>query len=355
MRFYDIQLGQGKTSLHYTSHPSGPTGPKDPGALQVEFDIPQVPFHNTNTQGWLRIWGISLQDIAQSRNFNAAVLGMPGAPVVTKGGMGKGLPLANPNQAGTLVQATIFQAFGNWIGTNMTLDLQFMPGQGLVPPQFGLGPPPRNFSISWKANTALSDAIKQTLNAAFPGVKTSINISQNLTLPNDETGFNGNFSQFAEYVNDISRHINNDRNYLGVSITWPSDTIVVSDGTQPPPVKNIAFTDLIGQPTWILPNMIQVNTVMRGDLSIGDQITLPPSQVTTTSQSFSQFRQGSAFQGTFIIQRIRHIGNFRSPDGTSWITTIEAVNIPQPAQPTPSGTVSIENLNITGPSGEIVH
>lgn len=64
---------------------------------------------------------------------------------------------------------------------------------------------------------------------------------------------------------------------------------------------------------------------MRGDLNVSDIVKLPPGQVTTQAQSFSQFRQASAIQGTFMIQKIRHVGNFRQPQGAAWGTDIFAV------------------------------
>jgi hypothetical protein len=37
----------------------------------------------------------------------------------------KGLPLANPAQAGVILEDTIFQGYGNWIGVEQYLDLVF--------------------------------------------------------------------------------------------------------------------------------------------------------------------------------------------------------------------------------------
>jgi hypothetical protein len=310
--------------------------------------------HYTNTQGWLRICGISLQDISQARNFNPATGGGLGANVVIKGGMGKGLPLANPSQARTLITATVMQAYGNWIGTSQTLEFQFLPGGSLIPAPIGLDRPPVNLSFNWPMGMPLADAIKQSLAAGYPNAKVKIQISPNLKLSNDEFGFYGNFNQFSEYLFDISKKINTDMNYPGVTVALLSDgSLLVSDNTQPPTPKQINFTDLVGQPTWIGQNEIQITTVMGGDLNISDIITLPPGQVTTTPQSSSQFRQGSIFTGNFLIKALRHLGNFRSPDGTAWVTTINALaelsnNTPPtpPVPQIPAGNVTIEDLQI---------
>jgi hypothetical protein len=50
---------------------------------------------------------------------------------------------------------------------------------------------------------------------------------------------------------------------------------VVFDKTYQPSSIAIQFTDLIGQPTWIEPNTMQVKTVMRADLQVGSIITMP--------------------------------------------------------------------------------
>ena len=41
--------------------------------------------------------------------------------------MAAGLPLANPAQSGVFVQGQVYQAYGNWIGENMSLTLEIVP------------------------------------------------------------------------------------------------------------------------------------------------------------------------------------------------------------------------------------
>jgi hypothetical protein len=52
---------------------------------------------------------------------------------------------------------------------------------------------------------------------------------------------------------------------------------------------------------------------------------LPKAQVTTTAQSYPAYRNNLVFQGSFLVTRVRHVGNFRDPDAASWVTTIDAV------------------------------
>lgn len=305
MRFYRIEIG----GTVYTSLVNGQT---DPGALNVEFDIPVSTMSAPLGSAFIRVWGVALQTLAQSNNLN-------NQQIKVFGGMAKGLPLANPAQQGLLVQGTIFPAFGNWEGTDMTLDMYVVAPFGA--PSI---PAAKNIVHNWQQGQPLANAIKSTLGVAFPGFKLNINISPNLVQSFTDTGFYQTLEQYGTYIRQISKSILGASEYPGVLISSNGETINVSDGTQASSgPKQIQFQDMVGQPTWIAPNIINVKTVMRGDLKILDQVKLPPSLATTTAASAPQFRSNSAFQGTFQVNTLRHLGNFRQPDARSWVTTMD--------------------------------
>lgn len=309
MRYYRIEIGNtdGSSFAVYTSYVDGST---DPGALQIELDIPVAPYATPLGGALVRIWGVALTVISQASDFN-------GKSIKVFGGMQKGLPLANPAQSGLLVSGTIFQAFGNWIGTNQTVDFVIVTdGASAATPQ--------NVVINWKKGTKLSDAVASTLSTAAPSLGRNISISPDLVLNADETGFFQSITQFAQYVKKVSADIVGGT-YQGVDIVLRESTFSVYDGTTPTPPVQISFNDLIGQPTWIEPLTIQLNCVMRADLSVGDYVKMPQALVTTTQQSLSQYRDSSVFQGVFQIVLIRHVGSFRQPDASAWITTINAI------------------------------
>lgn len=315
MRYYHIQVtdpASGKVLKDYNSYVNGQT---DPGALNVEMDIQVAPYDTPVGGSFVRVWGIPLTDIGQAADLNFK-------NIAVYGGMQAGLPLANPAQAGLLVSGSVMQAFGNWRDVDMTLDINLVAGgTGSAAPSILA---PVNLTQNWKAGTPLAAAIRTTLAAAFPSIKSNIDISPNLVLAHDEPGFYGNLAQFAKYVNDVSQAIVGGDNYGGVRITIQDGAFVVYDGTTTKKPVQIAFDDLIGQVTWKAAQIVNFTTVMRADLHAGDYVMLPPGQVTTTAQSLSQYREGSVFTGKFQINNVRHVGNYRAESGDYWVSVFDA-------------------------------
>ena len=314
MRYYEIKItdpDSGKLMQEFTTL-------NDPNGLDMELDIPVGWAHIPGGAPYVRLWGVSLKMISQASDFNPRPGSPKGKTIAVYGGMQKGLPLANPKQSGFLCSGTIQQAFGNWLGTDMTLDFMFTAGDIIVEKDF-------NFSVTWSTGTVMSVMIVNTLKTVFPDYKYQVNISPKLVLNHDGAGFYGSITQFASYINTISQAIiNDDTSYPGVRVMIRDKTFIVDDATTKTKPKKIEFNDLIGQITWKSSATVSLTCVMRADLQVGDYIQLPPGQVTTTAQSYAQYRQGSVFQGIFQINGIRHVGRFRNPDGISWATIIEA-------------------------------
>lgn len=339
MRFYEIDITDAKTGQPIATSANGgkhvlpsfsslnPNGSFNPGALNVEIDCVVGPFGvpyggSGNTSCLIQVWGISLQDIQQSNNLSHK-------QIIVKAGMSKGLPLASQavalNEQGIIVQGNIFQGFGNWIGTAQTLSLDIRTETGNI----NL---PASVVFDWKAGTPLQAALTKTLNKAFPSYSLKFNISPKLVLGGDEVSYHDSLPGFAQYLNlmtanilnpTTSTQISSPSGYRGVDIIVSQKTILITDFTTAPTPKQLAFTDMIGQATWTGPQTININVVMRGDLTIGDYVKLPPGQiVTTTTQSLPSFKQSSIFQGIWQINSMRHIGDFREPAGESWITNM---------------------------------
>lgn len=336
MRFYNIVIrdpdgnlvttpssipGSGATYTSYYNNQS------IPGALQIELDIPLANYATPMGDAFIRIWGISLKEISSATQFNPQFGpdALRAFSISVYGGMQRGLPLANPSQQGLLAQGSISQCLGNWIGTDQTLDIIFGPF-------VGTNDSPKNLPFNWKKDQPLAEAIEQALKTAFPTIDRKIEISPDLKISYDQPGFYRTLEQFAYVVKQISAAIIGGT-YRGVDIFIHNNTFIVTDQTTEKDPKQIYFVDLIGQPTWIGGIAMQFKCVMRGDVTIGDFVKLPPAIVTTGSAAPSALvNLKSAFEGVFRINQIRHVGNFRQPDASAWVTTFDAIpNDPQPA------------------------
>lgn len=335
MRYYEITITNPTTGAvirpaqfaplnlpsSYSSYVNGQTLP---GALNIELDVFVSSYANPDSGSYVHIDGVSLPEISQANNLF-------GMNIEVKGGMKAGLPLANPAHSGILFQGNIFQAFGNWVGTEMSLDLIINAGTN-VPNN-----PPPNLVHNWAKGTKLADAIKTTLKTAFPTYTANVSISDNLIYTENSVGFYTSLEQYALYIKQVSTSIIAPASaapsatpYQGVEIALNQTTFSVHDGTTQTTPKSISFQDLVGQPTWIEGPVIQVKTVMRADINVGDYIKLPPGLVTTSSAvPNSQVDLKTAFQGTFLVTKLRHVGNFRQPDGASWVTIILAAPVAQ--------------------------
>lgn len=329
MRYYKIEITEqdGSPVIGVQGQPIGPfTSLMEFGrttnlaALNVYLDLPVAAYDSPiSTSGLVKIWGLPLAYISQASNLN-------GKRIVVYGGMSPGLPLADPSQQGILVTATIQQAFGNWQGTNQTLDMYIRPSEG--------GPlAPRNIIFDWKKDTPMAQAIQNALSTAFKkeGYKVNVNISPNLVAYENMAAPYQSVRQFAENMRQLSRDILTNDLYPGVRIMFSDGEFNVYDVDKAGAIAGnpaeIKFTDYIGQPTWLQFGVITFKTVMRGDIAVGDYVRLPSQssfyQLTTVG-SQSQERTRSAFSGVYQINSVRHLGEFRQRGGDNWVTVFEA-------------------------------
>jgi hypothetical protein len=349
------------TAASYTSLIPGASvftvGGTNPAAQQVEVDLPVSFMHLPLQNGFVKIYGVSIAEIAQASNLN-------GMNVAVYGGMATGLPLANPNQAQKLVEGQIQPAFGNWIDNDQTLSLYVSvsgssPSSNQVSGQPNLAATtipvpatnaaPANLTWQWSAGQPFSQAVVNALQTAYPKYKIQGATLSNLvwTSGQADTGFFASLQQFAQYLSALSQKIIGGvlpdvTAYPGVSITLLNNVITLGDGSVITAPKQIEFTDLIGQPTWGASQNVQVTCRMRGDINPGDYVKLPNtpglSQIgqgrvsqASTSQYFnvqpgsiySNQSSGSIFTGTFQVSQVRHVGKSRQPDSLAWLTTLD--------------------------------
>lgn len=324
MRYYDIQITNpdGSKFAQYTS--LLPSGLTDMGALNVEFDVGIWGTHEPAGNWLIKIWGLDFKSFSNAKDFNGKTLRL-------FAGMQKGLPLANPKQAGRLIKGEIFQSFGNWIETDMTMVF-------IVNPDNGTTELSKELVFNWPAGTSLQTAIANMLSASYPGVRQDFNIKSNLITNESKTAKYNTLVQFTSVINPLSKSIIKDPGYQGVVIHYDGFVLRIFDSVnskQKPIV--IKLEDLMGQPMWIDVEVIQVRLVMRGDLNLGDTVTLPATPITTTGAALTQFQDPLTFSGDYMIIYIRHVGNFREPNGASWNTTVNMLRGVKTAPPQTPG------------------
>jgi hypothetical protein len=337
MRFYNITIVPvGGVAQYYTT-----VGGLNPvygnySSLQVELDIMQAPMHQPAQLGTIKIKGVAYEDISLAANLN-------GAFIQVAVGMSYGLPLADPTQIGIIVEGNILQAFGNWQGTNVSLDIVFGPAAFANNSQN-----PANIVWNWlPAQTMQASIVEAILGSNLARYPVIGQISpllignQTLTVTN---AFHADFTSFAKTLKRVSQQIIPADNYQGVEIAFNKGAIRLYDGTFPPsalpnsatggielaPPKLVLvnYEDLIGNITYIQTNIVQAKIVMRGNLELGDYVQFPPGSPVSLTLSTSPenvYKNSVPFAGLYRIVKIHHMGNSRQADANSWVTVLDCV------------------------------
>jgi hypothetical protein len=325
MRYYEVIITpiNGAPIIFSTL---GSAGTPNGSALRVDFDIYQQQFNQAGLNSFIRIYGISYKQISQLANLNPKLPLTDTANFATiqiSAGMSKGLPFAKPAQQGVLVKGLIGQAFANWQGTEISLDLVIIPNAGSPTD-------PVNIPWAWKKGETLETAVRRSLGIAYPSTPITGSYSSDLVYTEDQPGFYFDIEQLATYVYNTSKSIKTEPTYIGAQITQTSDGFILSDGTKTTgSTLQPAYTDLVGNLTWLNIGTIQAKLVMRGDLAINQKIKFPQgSPVTNIVNSFSQYKNNVSFQGEFLISQIRHVGSSRQASADNWVTIINCIEAP---------------------------
>lgn len=308
----------------WTSHPNGIY---DPGAQNIEFDVLIYDLAMGNAPSFLiTIEGVSFEEIAQHNNFH-------NYGVRLYAGMLPGLPLANNQPTpGLIAQGYIQQGIGNWVGEDMTLT--FVCYWGMF-----TGDNPGPIVFSWSPGQSLSAALQSCIATAYPGYAVNISISANLTTTHQVTHAAATLADLAIWIQRYTKTAN----YPGVSIYHNnSGSIVVTDGTDSSksPTTQLLFTDLIGQPTWAGGEgeafALDVVTALRADISAGNNLKMPQIDVDMPGLVFETPTLNNAsvnyklsFNGTFMVNSARYVGNFRSGNAAEWAAVFRCYGLPQ--------------------------
>lgn len=320
MRYWDVEItdATGAVVKHWSSLTK--TGQNDPGALKITFDVYVLSGEVASGSTLFNIHGVDITDLLDANRLN-------GNDITVRAGMTAGLPLANPSQAGVIFKGSIFQSVGNWVGTDMSISFELKPTIYTIDN-------PGNFTLHWKQGQTLRDALTQCFNTALPGLPQEIEISADIVSPATQVFVAPSLELLAQqiyhytavYFPDLSKF------YRGVHIAINKGIIHVWDGTQQHASTQIAFTDLIGQPTWFQRDQLEFITPVRADLSVSNVVKMPqgiasyPGFVQTQTSAFpSNAHYRSTFDGYFQIKNVRHLGDSRSPSAQEWCSVFVGI------------------------------
>lgn len=341
----------------------------NPAALRCEMDIMTTALHQPMPGQYLKLSNVSLGEAAN-------VQGLQHMNIAVSGGFAKGLPLANPSQAGLLCAGQIRNCFGNWIaGEQSVVFYIFAKGSAASSNQTTTSPPtlntpaipatidtPANITFQWQSGEPLLTPLVRTLQTTFPQYQINGAISPSLIWAGTaETAFFPTLGTFAQYVHQKSLSVMGGyapslANYMGVHIAMQGNSITVFDGTTLTTPKTILFDDLVGQPTSAEPYIVQAITMMRADISVGDHVKLPLTPFTLSGpngglappspslgNSAAQARYATANTGIYTVTSVRHLGDSQGEAATDWVTVLELrqnnlATAAQPAVATPASS-----------------
>ena len=268
-------------------------------ALNIEIDIPVSDLGTPRGNALLRVYGVPLDEIKTSKQYE-------GKYVSIYGGMGKGMPLANPAQYGLLATGKVHQCFGNWSGTDQYIEFNIVPDDRA-----------KNITLEWPAGSSLGDALKSALSAAYPTANIT-NLTDDVKLDYDNHGYYSSVEALATIAKKYNPKLVIIKNGGDITITdKPKDAS-----------KTISINDFVGQPTWIDANTIGFTCVMRGDIDLTTTIDMTMAITGNTQQGAYGIQKNMLTEtGKFQVTFVRHLGNYRNTDAGAWSTTIEAVTL----------------------------
>lgn len=397
-----------KLFRQYTSYPKvGSSNQNDPGALNVLLDAYVYTADAAEQQAVVKIWGVAIQDIMQANNYTGCSVkiyagfqkGFPlnnpsQAGLILSGSIFQSFA----NWQGTeMTLDFVITITGALAAQKSNVSFNWVAGQPLstaiaamltsafpgVAQTINISPKlvlaydvPGVYPSLTAFGQMLKPLTQSILGGSYPGVTitttaTGIVVQDGGAVPSTQPAIptftfkgvsypvvNGTITVPADVGQDPDLHFSSSPGVDAGITKLPNGDFQVSgvtpNNTPPPPTTvttppkapavQIAFQDLIGQPTWIANGIIQFVCPMRADLSVGALITMPkgilgnpanpagaPGAVVTTSASQPQARQASLFSGNFLISLVHYMGEFRNPDGQAWVTVFNATT--QPASP----------------------
>lgn len=328
MRRYELII-RGPDGRPMTDAAGRPIGPfasreaKNGAGLQITFDLPVLACDLNVTGGAVSLRGVPVTLLHSSVSYYRARIEL-------YAGWQKGLPLVNPDQYGLILSGEVVNAWGNWQGTDQSLNFSVNPS--VVYDREGR---PVKIAVSGKKGERLAVVLRRALTAAFPERKIVTDIDADLTLAEDLNA--------VEYrsIGELAWSLKQVKSWYAIDVVVQPGRIVVYDRTYRGKVKTIAGTELTGQPTWVGQNTVSFKVPLRPDLAVSDIVSLPRALTSGSTGALTlnaangrnrTLMETPLFTGNFQVVSVRHLGDFRNPVADAWCTACEAVGLYNPVK-----------------------
>lgn len=366
MRYYRLEFIDPETNAapigQWYVFESHPNGIYNPSCTEISFDcllteggLTSQPFHIT-------LHNVPKEMLGMARQYNALNCNL-------YAGFKSGLPLANPFQSGLIAKGTVQGCYGNWAGTNLTMDFLINPLQTYGSPALNLSSgiyssTPQYYNFQWtrpsgnQGNTFIKALDTFFKGLGYPGCIGALNSELN-QLSNFQLMFT-TFDKFCLGIQKVTQQINppnkidptnatnkqklgNFQPYTGVMLTidQASGYIIAADGSGPPPVDGstnsatstitqLEVQEFVGQPVWnSAAGIIQSIHPLRNDIRVNGWVKYPNDirqniLVSAANTVASQFYYFNGQNLQLQVLKVRHVGRFRDPNPTSWVTYVDA-------------------------------
>jgi hypothetical protein len=298
MRYYDILITDKDGGEFARFGTSGGTG------LHIEASFPITPGASPAGEATIKIFNVPLSMFSRASDFQ-------GKSIYIRGGMDRGLPLANPEQRGLLLQGQIFFASGTREGKACYLSFTIFA-------QNNPRTEPKNLTISWYKGEPIDNAIKNTMtNAGY--ARTETKISENTKAQRDTHACFSTIRQFSDWLKK-----------LGIECHYKTaeNNYVFTDKSQDSKSspKEISIFDFLGQPTWLGPGLAAIKVVLRGDIQPDQYIEIKDPQLSqqagiVNAPITQENRLG--FKGVFDVVAVTHYMNYYDLAAENWCTVLQ--------------------------------
>jgi hypothetical protein len=313
MRYFDIAIfsKDGAIIERFRSHDDLSSWKE--GALQIELSAAVSLNADAQEGTLLKIFGVPRKYLQQQYNLNEC-------RIEVFAGMGKGFPLAKPQQRGMLLKGTILETSPILEQGNVILTLYITANV------INTRKNPTDIFFKIRKGEQFDNAIKNALSGNI-----TVNISSRLVADYNIDKYFKTFEDFISYLKAVSKHTIKDSNYNGIDATHRGGGIIITDfSSASGKTIKIDYSDLIGQPTFRSIGEIDARVVLRADIGIGDLVEFPDRMNVQFGQGFQlNARQQTTFKGTWQVTELHHIGSSRGDAGDSWVTVIKAITYKQ--------------------------